>query len=319
MNKAGLNLMTDISKRATCKDVQKLGEQIGVELSDQFLENQRQKYKDPWFWHGALHELGHLVLNKAHVNWEDPRGPSWDYCKEVSYINRDADLDDEWIAFEECYKPPFVNNHLKIDSSGIASVPDEWTVQSWCFEVAKAQGWLEQEESEILLAEEQGFGIRMFWSSGSIDCFSRYILAGRSDVNHKGWTLKRQHKLQLKRLRLFGVDIEKGLLVPTKTGAADGPFINIVDVFGKVHHRIPRTFCPEVAPYLWAIWNWYLAFGELPEFLRKKQYGWFLEDNWLNDMKVITDALQVQVTSYVADEIKRLTVDQSRIMKNRLG
>ena len=70
-------LVHPIARRVPVRAVQELGESIGVELPTALLESQvASGYRSCGSWDGALHELGHRVLSKAHVYWKptDPGG-----------------------------------------------------------------------------------------------------------------------------------------------------------------------------------------------------------------------------------------------------
>ena len=292
--------------------VQELGASIGIELPDQLLDAQCQRgYRWCNHWDGALHELGHLVLNKSHANWIYPDGA----LQETSFIDRTQDADPDWVSFRRAFSFPSGSLHLHICNDGDVQVPNEWTVQSWCFEVAKAKGWLEPDEAEDLINNDYGsHSLRMFWSSHSSRPFSRYHLAGNSKVNFDAWTLKRQHRLQLRKLKRFGVDVANGFLVPTRTGRAAGPWIELVDALGKVHQRIPRTYTPEAAPFLMALWNWWMAFGSFPADM---SWDWFFEDNWLFEMKRRTDEMNSKLVDYCRQEMDRLKKDVEAASSNK--
>lgn len=287
-----------ISRRVPVKAVQELGRSIGVDLPDHLLRTQHERgYRQCSTWDGALHELGHLVLARSHVRSEE------------AFIDRSRDSDPDWVSFWHDFSNPFACPHLDVCDSGLLQVPDEWSVQSWCFEVAKAKGWLEPEEAAELLTDDHGSGLlRMFWSSQSSDPFLRYQLAGNSRVDFDSWTLKRLHRLQLRKLKRFGVDVANGLLVPTRTGRAFGPWVEIVDALDKVHHRVPRTYCPEAAPLLMALWNWRLAFGSLPADL---SWSWFKQDTWLAEMRRITKAMNDKLVQHCRSEIDRIRTSET--------
>jgi len=273
--------------RADYRDVQRLGDRIGVELSSTLLLSGIHQSYPNHRWDYALHELGHLVLDRARraLHSDPATKPN---LLLPPRVDEDSPSNDGWAEFP--HKRP---GAAVLETCLYAYLPSEWTVQSWCLEVALRMGWLAFEETEQLLDEApEGPAVRMFWNRSSIDPVERWSLLGRSsgeDASLDAWTIRRQHELQLQRLALYGVDFDAGILVPSRTARAQGPYVEIVDAMGSVHGRLPRTIGPEAAPFLWALWNWSSVFGGLPPGM--DPYGEIQGEGWQEKARWWTETL----------------------------
>jgi hypothetical protein len=281
--------------RADYRDVQQLGKRIGVDLPCTLLQSGINQGYPNHRWDYALHELGHLVMEMAWFK-------SGDRWLEIP-VDESAPCNDGWAEFQ--YKRPGTS---WLELSTYNYLPSEWTVQSWCFEVSLRLGWLNPAEADQILDESAGGTaglLRMFWSKSSIPCSERWSLLGSSNKEVSSldsWSIRKQHELQLDRLRLYGVDFDAGCLVPSRIARAQGPYVQIVDALGTVHGRLPRTIGPEAAPFLWALWNWTDAFGGPPPGMDLHSEiageGWREKASWWAQR--LNDALVLQTSKDLA-------------------
>lgn len=246
------------------RDVQAFGRRIGVELSDAHIAGQEAGGYPGRRWDYALHELGHLALRLP--KGRPPRFWMSGAAEEEDPTDHQHPDNEEWLRFRRDLPSPW--QHIIHPYSSCCPwyvLPSEWTVQSWCFEVAKGLGWITADEAEELL-DDCVSALRMFWGAFSEPEYARRSLLGTSaaELSHEKWTLRKRHALNLDRLKVFGVDFAQGQLVPTMRPRAMGPYLELLDPFGRVQHRLPMTAAPEAAPMWWALWNWHSAYGEMP-------------------------------------------------------
>lgn len=302
MIEPSFGLISDVAKEHDYRDVQALGQRIGVELPDHLIKSQERRGYPCRSWSYALHELGHLVLDPE-MRFR-PHGTR----RSDSPVALSHPLQKDWDAFQqELLKRRWYIGHLGLSSTNCwCALPSEWTVQSWCFEVARALGWLPDALAEEILESDSGLpGIRMFWGSYTIPLFQKMSLLGESTSAFEGWTLRQQHALQVLRLKDYGVDFAAGQLVPTVKARQVGPYIELVDPLNRVRRRIPATPYPEGAPLWWALWNWFDVFGDIPPGLDPDRD--FRGDTVARAVKEWTEMLTEALVSHAQQQQERIT------------